>query len=71
MSLTCNASIKMEIVEIIFLPDKLGPLTSDETELPSVSNRMSLVHKHPVDPTARERKKKKTSGGSRVFLSLL
>lgn len=61
----------MEIVEIIFLPDKLGPLTSDETELPSVSNRMSLVHKHPVDPTARERKKKDLWWIKSVFVSPL
>lgn len=41
-------------LEIILLPHKLAPLTSDETELPSVSNRMSLVHKHPAKPTARQ-----------------
>lgn len=39
-------------LEIISLPHKLALLTSDESEPLSMSNRMSLVHKHPVKPTA-------------------
>lgn len=52
-------------LEIIELLCKLQPLTSDENELPSVSNRMSLVHKHIVHLMA---KKKKPSTEPRVFL---
>lgn len=41
-------------LEMISLPHKLAPFTSDETKLPAVSDSMSLVHKQGVKPTARK-----------------
>lgn len=42
VSLTCNTpAVRLEIISLL---NKLAPLMSGDTELPSVSNRMSLAH---------------------------